>query len=113
MSKFDDAVAKYHAANTDLKLGLSEDYIRSVAKGLGPSIYNADAELVSSSDPAELNTVKQNFLIKKLGLTDGPELDKAIDEVMDQLGRSNRNKYRALVYGLLAKKFKKESVYQK
>lgn len=113
MSKFDEAVAKYSAENKKLKLGLSENYIRDVAKGLGPSIYKADAELVSSSDPEELATVKKNFLIKKLGLKDGPALDQAIDEVMDQLGRSNRNKYRALVYGLLAKKFKKESIYKK
>lgn len=49
--------------------------------------------------------------MKKLGLADGPELDEAIAEVMTQMGKSNRNKYRALVYALLAKKFKKESVY--
>nr|WP_313672584.1 DUF2853 family protein [Sphingobacterium multivorum] len=28
------------------------------------------------------------------------------------IGKSNKNKYRVLVYALLAKKFKKESVYQ-
>lgn len=113
MSKFDEAVAKYVAANKDLKLGLSDEYIRAVTKGLGPSIYRADAELVSSSDQAELDTVKKNFLIKKLGLKDSPELDEAIDEVVEKMGRSNRNKYRALVYGLLAQKFNKESVYMK
>lgn len=113
MSKFDEAVAKYTAESKKLNLGLSEEYIRAVARGLGPSIYNLDAELVSSSDIEELNTVKKNFLIKKLGLKDSPELDKALDEVIEKLGRSNRNKYRALVYGLLAKKFKKESVYLK
>lgn len=113
MSKFDEAVAKYVAANKDLKLGLSDEYIRAVTKGLGPSIYRADAELVSSRDQAELDTVKKNFLIKKLGLKDSPELDEAIDEVVEKMGRSNRNKYRALVYGLLAQKFNKESVYMK
>ncbi|HLS30450.1 MAG TPA: DUF2853 family protein [Flavobacteriaceae bacterium] len=113
MSKFDDAVEKYVAASKKLNLGLTEEYLRAVARGLGPSIYNADAELVSSSDPEELKTVKNNFLIKKLELADGPELDKAIDEVIEKLGSSNPNKYRALVYGLLAKKFNKESVYLK
>ncbi len=111
MSKFDEAVAKYTAANKELGLGLSDAFITKVARGLGPSIYNADAETVAGSDPAELKTVKQNFLIKKLGLDDNPELDKAIDQVIDQLGRSNRNKYRVLVYALLTQKFKKESVY--
>lgn len=111
MSKFDDAVNKYTAEAKKLNLGLSDEFITAVAKGLGPSIYNADAELVSSSDPEELKTVKQNFLIKKLGLEDGPELDTAINEVVETLGSSNRNKYRALFYALLAKKFNKESIY--
>ncbi|HUH51008.1 MAG TPA: DUF2853 family protein [Flavobacterium sp.] len=111
MSKFDEAVEKYLAENKNLKLGISEDFLRKVAKGLGPSIYNKDAETIASSDSSELETVKKNFLIKKLGLNDSPELDKAIQEVVEKLGVSNRNKYRALFYALLAIKFKKESVY--
>lgn len=111
MSKFDDAVEKYTAESKKLKLGLSDELINAVAKGLGPSIYNRDAETVSGSDPSELATVKNNFLIKKLGLKDGPELDSAIDEVINKLGTSNRNKYRVHIYGLLAKKFGKESIY--
>ena len=54
---------------------------------------------------------KNNFLINKLGLTDGPELDAAIDEVMQQMGTSNKSKYRAVVYALLAKKLGKEAIY--
>ncbi|HTO38261.1 MAG TPA: DUF2853 family protein [Brumimicrobium sp.] len=111
MSKFDEAVEKYLAENKNLKLGIPEDFLVKVTKGLGPSIYNKDAETIASSDPDELETVKKNFLIKKLGLNDGPELDKAIGEVVEKLGASNRNKYRALFYALLAIKFKKESVY--
>ena len=53
----------------------------------------------------------QNFLIKKLGLKDSPELDTAINTVLEQYGKSNKNKYRAVVYYLLTKHFKKESVY--
>lgn len=113
MSKFDDVIKKYTAEAKKLKLNIPNDFLIAVTRGLGPSIYNADAETVASSDPSELDTVKKNFLIKKLGLTDGPELDKAIDEVVEQLGRSNRNKYRALVYALLAIKFKKQSIYDK
>ncbi len=112
MSKFDDAVEKYAAEAKKLKLNIPHDFLVAVTKGLGPSIYKADAETVASSDPAELETVKKNFLIKKLGLNDGPELDKAIEDVVEQLGRSNRNKYRALVYALLAIKFNKQSVYK-
>ena len=49
--------------------------------------------------------------MKKLGLSDGPELMAAIDEAIATYGKSNRNKYRAVVYYMLAKKFGKESVY--
>ncbi len=112
MSKRDDLIQKYAA---DLKEKCGEtadiDFLTKVTVGCGPAIYNADASTVSGSDQAEIDTVKNNFLIKKLGLSDGPELDAAIAEVLDQYGQSNRNKYRAVVYYLLAKKFKKESVY--
>lgn len=111
MSKFVEAVASYMKEVESLNLNLSEELVTKVAKGLGPSIYNADSEKVSSSDQAELDRVKKNFLIGKLGLADGPELDKAIEEVIEQLGSSNRNKYRAIFYALLVKKFKKEDIY--
>jgi len=51
--------------------------------------------------------------MKKLGLSDGPALDQAINAVMDQYGRSTKAKYRAVVYYLLAKHFNKEGVYKK
>lgn len=79
--------------------------------GCGPSIYNADASTVSGSDPKELETVKKNYLIKKLGMSDGPHLDEAIEKAIKTLGKSNRNKYRASVYYLLCKDCGKESVY--
>lgn len=111
MSKFDEALAKYEAEAKKLNLKIDSALLHAVTKGLGPSIYNVDSETIASSDPAELTTVKNNFLIKKLGLADGPELDAAIAEVVETLGKSNRNKYRALFYTLLTTKFKKESVY--
>ncbi|WP_299247427.1 DUF2853 family protein [uncultured Lacinutrix sp.] len=113
MSKRDDLIAKYAA---DLKDKIGEtpdmDFLTKVTIGCGPSIYNKDAATVSGSDDKELATVKNNFLIKKLGLEDNAELDKAIASVMEKYGKSNRNKYRAVVYYLLARHFKKESVYK-
>ena len=49
--------------------------------------------------------------MKKLGLKDGPELMEAINKVVETYGKSERNKYRAVVYYMLTKHFKKESVY--
>lgn len=112
MSKFNECVESYKKQNSELNLGLSEDLLVAVAKGLGPSIYNNDSSKVSGSDQKELDTVKNNFLIKKLGLTDGPALDKAISEVMEQMGTSNKSKHRAVVYALLAKKLGKDSIYK-
>jgi hypothetical protein len=87
------------------------DLLTKVTIGCGPSIYNADSSTVSGSDESEIATVKNNFLIKKLGLQDSPDLDKGIESVLEQYGKSNRNKYRAVVYYLLTKHFKKESAF--
>jgi hypothetical protein len=111
MSKFAEAITNYKTQVSDLGLDISEDLLTKVAKGLGPSIYNADSSKVSGSDKSELERVKTNYLMKKLGLADSPELDSAIAEVMEKMGSSNRNKHRAVVYALLAKKFGKENIY--
>ncbi len=112
MSKRDDLIQKYAAQLSEAGVDVDHDLLKKVTIGLGPSIYNADAATVSGSDPKELETVKKNYLIKKLGMNDGPELDEAIDRAITTLGKSNRNKYRAAVYYLLCRDFKRESVYQ-
>lgn len=112
MSKRDELITKY-ASDLKEKCGVTADMdlLKKVTIGCGPSIYNADASTVSGSDASELATVKNNFLIKKLGLSDGPKLDEAIASVMETYGKSNRSKYRAVVYYLLTKHFGKEFVY--
>lgn len=73
MGKCDDLIATY--AN-DLKnkcdMDADIDLLTKMTIGLGPSIYNTDTATVVGSQPSELETLKNNFLIKKLGLTDGP-----------------------------------------
>ncbi|MBK8626990.1 MAG: DUF2853 family protein [Saprospiraceae bacterium] len=111
MSKFDEKVAMYVASVKELGLSIPTDLLTKVAKGLGPSIYLGDASLVSGTDAEELARVKNNFLIKKLGLADSAALDAAVVEAVTAMGTSNRSKHRAIVYALLVMKFKKESVY--
>lgn len=113
MSKRDELIAKY-ASDLKDKCGMTPDMalLTKVTVGCGPSIYNADASTVSGSDTSELETVKNSFLIKKLGLADGSNLDEALASVMDTYGKSNRNKYRAVVYYMLTKHFGKEAVYK-
>ncbi len=112
MSKRDDLIAVY-TADLKEKCGVSADMelLTKVVIGCGPSIYNADSATVAGSQQSELDTVKNNFLIKKLGLSDSVALDAGIDAVMEKYGKSNRSKYRAVVYYLLTVHFKKENVY--
>lgn len=112
MGKRDDLIEKY-AADLREKCGMEPDMdlLTQVTIGCGPSIYDTDASTVAASEAHELETVKDNFLVKKLGLEDGPELMEAINAVVDTYGRSERNKYRAVVYYLLVKHFGKEGAY--
>ena len=112
MGKRDDLIAQY-ADDLKNKCGMSPDMdlLTKVTIGCGPAIYNADASTVAGSDKSELETVKNNFLMKKLGLADSPALMEAINSVIETYGKSERNKYRAVVYYMLTKQFGKESVY--
>ena len=112
MGKRDDLIAKY-ADDLKNKCGMEPDMglLTKVTIGCGPAIYNADSSTVAGSQPSELETVKTNFLMKKLGLADGPELMDAIQAVLETYGKSERNKYRAVVYYMLVKHFGKEAVY--
>ena len=60
----------------------------------------------------EVSILRNKFLIKKLGLSVEDKLDQGIQAVIEQYGRSNRHKYRAVFYYLLVLHFGKESVYQ-
>jgi hypothetical protein len=112
MSKRDELIAKY-ADDLKTKCGIEPDMdlLTKVTIGCGPSIYDADASTVSGTSESEVATVKNNFLIKKLGMADSSKLDDGINAVITKYGQSNRNKYRAVVYYMLTKHFGKESVY--
>ncbi|MEM7728054.1 MAG: DUF2853 family protein [Pseudomonadota bacterium] len=112
MSKLDEKVGQYIDQVKDV-LGLEPDVdlIRKVAQGLGPAIYNNDASKVAASDPKEVETVKRNFVMGKLGVSDDGDVDARIKKVMDMYAEKSRTKYRAVVYYLLTKEFGKDGVY--
>jgi Protein of unknown function (DUF2853) len=114
MSKREELIEKY-AADLKEKCGITPDMdlLTKVTIGCGPSIYNKDAATIAGGQESELATVKNNFLIKKLGLADSADLDAAIDSVLTTYGKSNKSKYRAVVYYMLAVHFKKEAIYNK
>ena len=112
MGKRDDLIQKY-AEDIRGKCGMEPDMalLRKVTIGCGPSIYNDDASTIAGSDTKELKTVRENFLIRKLGLPDDDHLMGGIQEAIRLYGRDNRNKYRAVFYYLLVKHFGKEKAY--
>lgn len=114
MGKFDDVVEKMKGEMTG-KLGMKKvdvPVLTAIAKSLGPSIYRKDAALVACSDKKERETIKQKFLVKKLGLKEGAALDNAIQYACEEMGTRNRNKHRIIFYYLLVKKLKKSGVFK-
>jgi hypothetical protein len=112
MSKHDELMAKY-ASDLKEKCGITADMdlLNKVIKSCGPTIYRNDSSTVSASDKPEMDRVKRNFLREKLGLKAADDLDGGLRVVIDQYGRSNRKKYRAVFYYLLVKHFKCEGAY--
>lgn len=113
MGKRDELIAKY-ADDLKNKCKVTPDMalLTKVTIGCGPAIYDNDAQTVAASDSAELERIKSNFLIKKLGLKDGPALMAGINAAVDTYGKSERNKFRAVFYYLLVKHFGREAAYK-
>ncbi len=112
MGKRDDLIAKY-ADDLKNKCKMTPDMalLTKVTIGCGPSIYDNDAQTVAASDKDELERIKSNFLVKKLGLKDGPSLMDGINTAVEAYGKSERNKFRAVFYYLLVKHFGREAAY--
>lgn len=105
MADHEAAIKKYAPkADQEAVAGLLKTYRLVLSK--------ADSAVVALSDAAERETVKANFLKKKLGLTDDAVMEKALDEVNATM-KGDRAKSRAAVYYLLAEKFNKVDVFKK
>ena len=110
MSKLVELCDKYEATAKKLGWKVDRKLLDKVAKGCGPSIYRKDAALVATSDKAEMERVKKNFLIKKLGMKDTPKLDEAIATVKADF-KGARQKPRALFYYKLVVNLRKKAMY--
>lgn len=112
MSKFDEKIEMYLEDFKSLGVkSVDKDLLTKVTKACGPSIYLPDASKVSTSDKAECDRVKEKFLIGKLGLSASDDLDGGISAAVETFGASNKSKHRAMMYYMLTKHFKKESIY--
>jgi Protein of unknown function (DUF2853) len=112
MGRRDDLIALY-AGDLREKCGVEPDMmlLTKVTIGLGPAIYRDDSSTVAGTDPGELDTIRRNFLVRKLGLSEGPDLAVGIEKAIDTYGRSNRSKHRAVIYYLLVRHFGREAAY--
>lgn len=82
-----------------------EAVIAGIVRYCGIALRKRDSSLVSISDPNETGRVRENFLKKKLGLT---EADEALDDAIAAVGETMRGenfKNRVTVYYLLADRF--------
>jgi len=82
-----------------------ENVVKAIVRHCGIALQNRDSSMVSFSDKKETDRVRENFLKKKLGLTDSDDvLDNAIAAI-GNLMREDRTKNRVTVYYLLARHF--------
>jgi outer membrane protein OmpA-like peptidoglycan-associated protein len=96
---------KKYAPNAD------DGVIAAIVRHLGIALRSRDASLVSFTDPAELETVRESWLKKKLGLTDPDTvLDAAIARVGERM-KADHTKNRVTVYYLLAEAFGKLGLF--
>lgn len=65
-------------------------------------IDNKDALSVAGSDPSEMETVRKNFVVKKLGVDDKEKGAAAVEGVAAKM-KDSRMKNRAAFYYLLQK----------
>lgn len=92
-----------------LDLECKEDLLNAVLKYLGPNAFKKDASLVACSEPVELEYIRKNFLIGKLGRDkNDPNLDKAIRETCRIMGESNYHKRRPVFYYILMTIFEED-----
>ncbi len=90
-----------------------EEAVAGIVRHCGIALQGADSSRVSCSDKAERDRVRDSFLKKKLGRTEGDEaLDAAILEVCERM-KDVRAKPRVTFYYLLAKKYGQLSAFHK
>lgn len=88
-----------------------ETVVKAIVRYCGIALQNRDSSLVAFSDSKETDRVRENYLKKKLGLTDSDaELDGAIAAVGDRM-KEDRTKNRVTVYYLLAEHFGLLSIF--
>jgi Protein of unknown function (DUF2853) len=99
-----DLLKKYTAS-------INESALESMAKTYALVMSKPDTKYVACGDQSEKDTVRENFLKKKLGLAQSDDdLNAAVDAVCATM-KEDRFKSRLVFYYLLAEKFNKLSQF--
>jgi hypothetical protein len=86
--------------------------IKGIVRHCGIALQKKDSSLVSCTDKSERDRVRDNFLKKKLALTDSDaDLDKAVAAVCEIM-KADRDKPRVTFYYLLADKYGKLALFR-
>ena len=104
-----ELIDTYKKELSKLKVKVDDVLLKAVVKSLGPAVYRDDASKISAADADELERVKQNFMIRRLGLPSGPKLDVMLNKAIDQMGRSKTAKHRAVLYYIITRDSKREA----
>jgi hypothetical protein len=100
----------------DVKLyttNVNEAAVAGIVKHCGIALRNKDSSLVSCSDKAETDRVKNGFCRKKLALTDSEEaIDAALAGVCAKM-KADHTKSRVTFYYLVAEKYGKLDLFVK
>lgn len=108
MSELTEKLAKLKAQATAQleKCGVTDidnELLDTLVGRLRLIVDNKDALLVSGTDPKELETVRKNFVVKKLGIEDKEKAMAAINSVAKEMS-SVKMKNRAAFYYMVQKK---------
>jgi len=104
-------ISEYKASLAKYTTNINEAALTTMASTYKLVMSNKDAKFVSCGDASEKETVRENFLKKKLALTlSDAELDAAIDAVCVTM-QEERMKNRVVFYYLLAEKYNKLGVF--
>ena len=102
MGKIDTKLNELWEECKNSNIDITKSVLAEACEYLGPNLFRKDASLVAFSEKEELETIKDNFVKKKLQVTDSDEeIHAAIKKVGEKYGMSNRNKKRAIVYAML------------
>lgn len=102
MATIAEKVEQYSAKCAELGMTINGGLLTRAAKACGPSLFNADAETVAASDATELETVRDNFVMGKLGIENADEAMNIVNQVAEEMNEFGSHKFRAVFYARCA-----------